>query len=145
MIFVGYEPGSKAYRAYDPGTDRVQVSRDVVFNEDGCWDWKGEQKEDTVDFTIDPVVNTFLGFASVTGPRTREFTPLGAQTPVQAHSPAGDPRFQHCLPRARGKWSSWCLLPAGLRRCWTLTMMSMLHIVFAPSAIFLGLFRIQER
>jgi hypothetical protein len=36
MIFVGYEPGSKAYRAYDPGTGQVQVSRDFVFNEDAC-------------------------------------------------------------------------------------------------------------
>jgi hypothetical protein len=82
MIFVGCEPGSKAYQAYGPGTGRVQVSHDVVFNEDTCWDWKGEQKEDSLDFTIDPVVNTFPRVASVTGPRTREFTPLGAQTPV---------------------------------------------------------------
>jgi hypothetical protein len=70
---------------------RVQVSHDIVFNEDACWDWKGEQKEDPLDFTIDPIVNTFPGFASVIGPRTREITPLGAQTPVQAHSPASTP------------------------------------------------------
>jgi hypothetical protein len=34
MIFIGYEPGSKAYRAYDSATDRVIVSRDVVFDEE---------------------------------------------------------------------------------------------------------------
>jgi hypothetical protein len=33
MIFVGYECGSKAYRAYDPITKRVHVTRDVVFDE----------------------------------------------------------------------------------------------------------------
>jgi hypothetical protein len=25
MIFIGYEPGSKAYRAYDSATDRVRM------------------------------------------------------------------------------------------------------------------------
>jgi hypothetical protein len=33
MIFVGYESGSKAYRAYDPITKHVQVTREVVFDE----------------------------------------------------------------------------------------------------------------
>jgi transposase InsO family protein len=149
MIFVGYEPGSKAYRAYDPGTGWVQVSRDVVFNEDACWDWKGKQ-EDPLDFTIDPVVNTFPGFASVTGPRTREFTPLGAQTSVQAHSPTGTPvpptgsPFSALPTASPGKMVELVLLPAGLRRCWTQTTTSMLRIGFAPLATFLGLLRIQE-
>ncbi|WVZ61915.1 hypothetical protein U9M48_011722 [Paspalum notatum var. saurae] len=34
MIFVGYERGSKAYRAYDPVAKRVHVTRDV-------WDYSG--------------------------------------------------------------------------------------------------------
>jgi hypothetical protein len=33
MIFVGYECGSKAYRAYDPIMKHVHVTRDVVFDE----------------------------------------------------------------------------------------------------------------
>jgi hypothetical protein len=32
-IFIGYEPGSKAYRVYDPMTRRMHVSRDLVFEE----------------------------------------------------------------------------------------------------------------
>ncbi|WVZ88080.1 hypothetical protein U9M48_034633 [Paspalum notatum var. saurae] len=36
-IFVGYEPGSKAYRCYNQRTKRVMVSRDVVFNADASW------------------------------------------------------------------------------------------------------------
>jgi hypothetical protein len=39
MIFVGYESGSKAYRAYDPITKHVQVTREVVFDEQVQWDW----------------------------------------------------------------------------------------------------------
>ena len=34
-IFVGYEPGSKAYRLFDPTTRRVHISRDVMFDEGG--------------------------------------------------------------------------------------------------------------
>jgi transposase InsO family protein len=34
MIFVGYEHRTKAFRAYDPETRRVHVSRDVVFDEE---------------------------------------------------------------------------------------------------------------
>ena len=33
MIFIGYEYGSKAYRAYDPTTRRVHATRDIVFDE----------------------------------------------------------------------------------------------------------------
>ncbi|CAA7399994.1 unnamed protein product [Spirodela intermedia] len=39
MIFIGYEYGSKAYRAYDPTARRVHVTRDVVFDENAQWDW----------------------------------------------------------------------------------------------------------
>jgi hypothetical protein len=41
MVLFGYEPGSAAYRVYDPAARRVQVSRDVVFDEDSSWDWSG--------------------------------------------------------------------------------------------------------
>jgi hypothetical protein len=33
MIFISYESGSKAYRAYDPITKWVHVTRGVVFDE----------------------------------------------------------------------------------------------------------------
>jgi hypothetical protein len=36
MIFVVYEPGSKAYHAYNPSTQCVVISRDAVFNEEAC-------------------------------------------------------------------------------------------------------------
>jgi hypothetical protein len=33
MVFIGYELGSKAYRAYDPVSKKVHVTRDLVFEE----------------------------------------------------------------------------------------------------------------
>jgi hypothetical protein len=33
MVFIGYELGSKAYRAYDLAMKKVHLSRDVVFDE----------------------------------------------------------------------------------------------------------------
>jgi hypothetical protein len=38
MIFVGYEPGTKGYQAFDSVTSRVHISRDVVFDESAHWD-----------------------------------------------------------------------------------------------------------
>jgi hypothetical protein len=43
MIFVRYEQGTKGYRVYDPSTQRVRVSRDVVFDDQAKWQW-GETK-----------------------------------------------------------------------------------------------------
>jgi hypothetical protein len=51
MIFVGYEEGSKAYRAYDPRTHRMHVTRDIVFNELAQWDWGAEEDRDGGDNT----------------------------------------------------------------------------------------------
>lgn len=42
MIFVGYEPGSKAYRVYDPATRRIHISRDVIFDEEARWEWSSD-------------------------------------------------------------------------------------------------------
>ena len=40
MVFIGYEPGSKAYRFYNPSTQRVCISRDAVFEEGRPWSWE---------------------------------------------------------------------------------------------------------
>ncbi|WVZ98286.1 LOW QUALITY PROTEIN: hypothetical protein U9M48_043748 [Paspalum notatum var. saurae] len=56
MIFVGYEPGSKAYRVYDPASRRVHISRDVIFDEEARWEWGADamasgDDEFTIQFT----------------------------------------------------------------------------------------------
>jgi hypothetical protein len=40
MVLFGNEPGSAAYRVYDPVGGHVHVSRDVVFDEGARWDWE---------------------------------------------------------------------------------------------------------
>lgn len=42
---LGVSDESKVYRLYDPLTKKIIISRDVVFEEDECWDW-GNNKED---------------------------------------------------------------------------------------------------
>lgn len=38
MIFVTYEKGTKAYRAYDLITKKLHITCDVVFDEEDQWD-----------------------------------------------------------------------------------------------------------
>ncbi|GJW95694.1 zinc finger, CCHC-type containing protein [Tanacetum coccineum] len=45
MVYLGNEQGSKAYRLFDPTTQRVCVSRDVKFKENETWDWKEYMSE----------------------------------------------------------------------------------------------------
>ncbi|GJY59192.1 ribonuclease H-like domain, reverse transcriptase, RNA-dependent DNA polymerase [Tanacetum coccineum] len=54
MVYLGNEQGSKAYRLFDPTTQRVCVSRDVKFKENETWDWKdyiGEHTNDEPEWT----------------------------------------------------------------------------------------------
>ena len=39
MVFIGYESGTKGYMFFDPATNKLVVSRDVVFEEGKPWDW----------------------------------------------------------------------------------------------------------
>lgn len=55
VVNLGKEPGTKAYRLLDPKTNRIFVSRDVVFEETKAWP-KWESNEETAiqnsDFEI---------------------------------------------------------------------------------------------
>ncbi|WVZ83459.1 hypothetical protein U9M48_030605 [Paspalum notatum var. saurae] len=69
MVFVGYEPGSKAYRVYDPVAGRLHVSRDIIFDEAKGWPWEetGEAHCDT--FTVEyTVAGTIDGVPQATTP-----------------------------------------------------------------------------
>ena len=45
FIFIGYDTNSKGYKIYNPNTGKIIISRDVIFNEEGEWDW-GPHDED---------------------------------------------------------------------------------------------------
>ncbi|GJU74747.1 zinc finger, CCHC-type containing protein [Tanacetum coccineum] len=54
MVYLGNEHGSKAYRLFDPTTQRICVSRDVKFKENEKWDWSkylGENINDEPEWT----------------------------------------------------------------------------------------------
>jgi hypothetical protein len=39
MVLIGYESGTKGYRLLDPATNKLVVSRDVIFEENQPWNW----------------------------------------------------------------------------------------------------------
>ncbi|GJZ64659.1 zinc finger, CCHC-type containing protein [Tanacetum coccineum] len=45
MVYLGSEPGSKAYRLFDPITKKICASRDVRFKEDETWNWEEYVKD----------------------------------------------------------------------------------------------------
>uniref|UniRef100_A0A2N9FP23 Integrase catalytic domain-containing protein n=1 Tax=Fagus sylvatica TaxID=28930 RepID=A0A2N9FP23_FAGSY len=48
-VLLGMSEESKAYRLYDPASKKIVVSRDVVFEENECWDWGRSNEEARLD------------------------------------------------------------------------------------------------
>ena len=48
-VLLGMSEESKAYRLYDPASKKIVVSKDVVFEEDECWDWGRINEEARLD------------------------------------------------------------------------------------------------
>ena len=91
-IFVGYEPGSKAYRVYDPVSQRVHVSRDLVFEEAVQWSWTQGQRSEVSDFTAEHLplpgsATTTASTSSTTSSGVATTSPTPPASPAQA-SPA---------------------------------------------------------
>jgi hypothetical protein len=88
MIFVGYERGTKAYRAYDPVVRRVHITRDVVFDEDAQWDWAGSPKEHATNVHGDDIFRVemmTIGYGGQTqDPSAAASTPSAPRTPASA-------------------------------------------------------------
>ena len=52
LVHLGTEPGSKAYRLYDPTNRKIVVSRDVIFDENKMWNWRNNSKDSGGTFNV---------------------------------------------------------------------------------------------
>ena len=58
-MYFGVEEGSKAHRLYDPNTNKIIVSRDVVFEEAKMWNWNlALDSDNSVEFNVDDEVDS---------------------------------------------------------------------------------------
>ena len=96
VVFIDYEPGSKAYKLYDPAEGRAHVSRDVIFDETTFWQWNDVTKADQNpnQFTVEYLI-TELGEG---GAQHREPSPPpvaapGTHTPTPTTTPAAPPNL----------------------------------------------------
>jgi hypothetical protein len=48
-ILLGISEESKAYRLFDPISNKIVINRDVIFEEEGKWDWKTAETESKSD------------------------------------------------------------------------------------------------
>jgi len=46
-VFLGYEPGTKGYRVYDPVSNKLLIARDVIFSEKEPWNWGEKAGQET--------------------------------------------------------------------------------------------------
>ena len=44
-IFIGYDANSKGYMLYNPNTGKTIINQDVIFDEEGEWDWGQHNKD----------------------------------------------------------------------------------------------------
>ena len=59
MVFIGYVIGLKAYKFYDSDSGKVEISRDVIFEEDYTWKRSSETVKSArgiffIDSSYDP-------------------------------------------------------------------------------------------
>ena len=54
-VLLGVSEESKAYRPYDPTSQRIIINRDVVFEEDKSWDWD-KTYEESIMCDLDEVI-----------------------------------------------------------------------------------------
>ena len=45
FIFIGYDANSKGYKLYNPETKKTIISRNVIFDEEGEWDWRSNNED----------------------------------------------------------------------------------------------------
>jgi hypothetical protein len=93
IVFIGYEPGSKAWRCYNLVTRRVHVPRDAVFEEDRAWSWNEDEIGNDEPFRLEYIATG--GAHPAAGDNAWPDSPL--VTPEQ-NSPAGSSPGSAAMP-----------------------------------------------
>jgi hypothetical protein len=58
-VYFGVEEGCKAHRLYDPKTNKIIVSRDVVFEELEVWKWSSTiVSGNSVEFVVENEIDS---------------------------------------------------------------------------------------
>ncbi|KAJ8622137.1 hypothetical protein MRB53_030666 [Persea americana] len=92
-IFLGVSEHSKAYKLFNPITEKVIASRDVVFDEEKTWVWSGEsKKQQQIPANFD-----------ATGDSIEQSLELD-EIPPEDDLPADDQSPQIQRPRKRPSW-----------------------------------------
>jgi hypothetical protein len=79
MVLMGYEKGTKGYRVYDPVAKKLHISRDVIFQENQCWDW--EQGKQSTGLASEFDVEYFSIVGKLTEPENSEDAANAAADP----------------------------------------------------------------
>jgi hypothetical protein len=87
-VFIDYAEGSKAYRSLDPGTQRVRMMRDVVFDEGRGWTWD-KAVDDGSTPTYDNFTVEYVHFEGARG--------VGSSLPPSMSTPVPDPPLTSVL------------------------------------------------
>jgi hypothetical protein len=88
-VFIGYAEGSMAYRTLDPGTQRVRMTRDVVFDKGRGWTWD-KKVDDGSTLTYDNFTVEYVHFEGAWG--VGSSLPPSMSTPVPEPPPTLAPR-----------------------------------------------------
>jgi hypothetical protein len=56
MVMIGYEAGTKAYRAYNPVNKKLVVTREVLFEEEKSWNWSSAEPAEIISDEIFNVI-----------------------------------------------------------------------------------------
>jgi hypothetical protein len=124
MVFIGYEESSKCYRVYDPSADKLQASRDIVFEESRPWSWEEASvaAEPHASFTVtytleDGTLELDSGAGAVRASVVRPTTPV-LGTPATSSSsttPIRPTSSPPSLNNNEAESSSASETPAGIR------------------------------
>nr|AAK26118.1 putative gag-pol polyprotein [Oryza sativa Japonica Group] len=89
-VFIGYAEGVKAYRILDPATQRVRISRDVVFDEGRGWAWD-KAVDDGSTSTLRDFVVDYVHFGGAGGASSSSSPSSSTSAPGSPSAPASPP------------------------------------------------------